>query len=428
MKNSFTILISLLFISSLSLAQENWETLNVPTGNRYDDIFFLNDQVGWAVGNIRGGTNPLRRIYKTTDGGTTWRLNGPTNFQGYLRSIEFFDANIGLCGTVNGHLFRTTDGGENWVDIISTISPKPPGVCGLAKADENTIYGVGVYYNPAFVLKSIDKGLNWTYMDMSAYATSLIDVHFFDANHGFVTGSNGDAGGVVLYTTDGGETWEEKFATGGPSERIWKIQTPDNIHFYGSIEKLIQEGETRIIRSSDAGQTWEIVTVWPEYNLCQMVGFIDTQHGWTGGYGQLFETVDGGSTWKKITLGSTHNRFFKINDDVAYLTGSKIYKFNRGEIVTGLPEEEPYSSIHKIKAFPNPTDGKIAVTVTFGSRTLAQVYLYSVSGKNLQKIFSGETEIGERKFTLDLTDQPSGTFIVTVETHEGMESIKLFKK
>lgn len=418
MNKFFTLL--LLLTASISFAQDGWTTLDIPDAARYDDVFFINKKIGWTA----GGWN--KKIHKTIDGGVTWTEAGLVGNDKYLRSIEFMDANIGLCGSLDGSLYRTTNGGLTWTDVAPNISPQPAGVCGLAKADANTIYGVGIWSEPAFVIKSTDKGLTWTYTDMSAYANSLIDAYFIDANQGFVTGSKSEEeGGVVLYTENGGQTWVEKFRTNHVGDRIWKIQTPDNKHFYGSVESYVDE--TRIIHSADSGQTWEIITVDPEYYYCQTVGFIDSLRGWTGGNSTLFETVDGGTSWEKIEVGTTFNRFVKVSEGVAYLTGSKVYKFTR-DFVTGTPDLEPYDPIHHITISANPTDGKAIVHVNFGNRTMAHVYLYSMLGKNLKKIFDGGVEAGEKTFPIDVSDQPAQTFIVIVKTNEGMENAKLVKE
>lgn len=432
MNRIFTI-IFLLCISS-AYGQGSWTTLRAPDATRYDDIYFINDQVGWTAGGW------LMKVHKTIDGGKTWNESG--TLSKYLRSIEFFDENIGLCGSLQSSLFRTTDGGATWTDVAVDIVPRPGGVCGLAIADENTVYGVGIWSEPAFVIKSVDKGLTWTYTDMSAYANSLIDVYFLDADHGFVTGSISDeVGGVVLYTDDGGQTWTEKFRTNHVSDRIWKIQTPDNKHFFGSIESFVQDGKTtRMIRSDDYGQTWEMKQVDPQYFYCQTVGFIDSLRGWTGGNNQLFETKDGGDSWTKVSVGSTYNRFFKISENIAYLTGSKIYRFDRlldpnpgpgpgpdPGPVTGSPELDVYDPVHTVHVSPNPTTGKANVHVNFGCSTSAHIYLYGIHGKKLEKIFSGQVEKGERTFAIDLSGQPRQTFVVIVKTNEEIESVKIVK-
>ncbi len=425
-----------LFVLSIScaVAQEegSWTAQNIPNANRIDDVFFYGKDLGWTA----GGWN--FKVHKTTDGGETWTPLKLTNNQ-YLRSIEFFDENIGLCGSVaannlperHGSLYRTTDGGETWTDVAPKISPRPAGICGLARASATTMYGVGVWYGPAFVIKSTDKGATWKYINMSTYARSLIDVYFFNENEGFVVGSAPNLldGGVVLYTSDGGKTWTEKFRSNEVSDRVWKIQTPDKKHFYGSIESFAPENPTRIIRSADRGQTWEIVTVSSEFHNLQMVGFIDSLRGWTGGEEKIFETRDRGDTWEELDFGSTYyNRFTKINGGTAYLSGRGIFKFTR-DIVTGTPiNPQPRPETHSMDVSPNPTSGKMTVKINFINPTMAQLFLYSATGKTLKTIFDSETVAGERTFTLDVSGMPSQSLVVALQTNEGTIIRKVIKK
>jgi photosystem II stability/assembly factor-like uncharacterized protein len=426
MKRFFTVLF-LLAQSVLVFAQEGgWTTLNLPSANRIDDICFHGKDIGWTA----GGRN--LKVHKTIDGGETWNSLTLTNNQ-YLRSIEFFDENIGLCGSVAsnglpqaerlGALYRTTDGGATWTNIAASISPRPAGICGLAKAGPSTMYGVGVWYGPAFVIKSTDKGATWKYINMSAYATTLIDAYFFNENEGFVVGSAApqSGGGIVLYTNDGGETWTEKFRTNQLSDRIWKIQTPDNVNFFGSIESFAAETKTRMIRSSDRGNTWEIVTVDEEFYDIQMVGFIDRLHGWTGGAEKLFETTDGGDTWEELDLGSTYyNRFLKLDNGTAYLTGRGVFKFTR-EVITNIPEgPDANNDIHSLDVSPNPASGKVAVSINFGNPTMAQLFLYSATGKTITTLFSDVTPAGARTFSFDVSGMPSQSLVVALQTNEGV--------
>ncbi len=405
---------------------ERWTTLrSLGSSARYDDIYFINANTGWAAGGGNGN------IYKTVNGGTSWTLQAHYNH--YLRSIEFLDHTVGFCGGLDGTFFKTTDGGTTWTDIAPTISPQPPGVCGLAKADFNTIYGVGAWFEPAYVVKSVDRGETWTHIDMSGHAISLIDAYFFDADHGFVTGTVTEQdGGVVLYTADGGVTWEEKFRTQHVGDRIWKIQSPDGQHFFGSIETWT--GDTRMIKSKDKGQTWEMIQVHPDYYYIQAVGFLDSLHGWTGGREHLFQTKDGGSTWSEATVGSTYNRFQKVNDSVAYLTGELIYKYTKKKklpppapVITGTEGPAPYDPIHYVTVSPNPTTRKADVHVNFGTATMAHIYVCSITGQDLTRIFQGHVDKGKRTFSVDVSGLPPQTYVVVVKTHEGMESAKFVK-
>jgi photosystem II stability/assembly factor-like uncharacterized protein len=414
MKKIFMLVV---LMSSLTVQAQEWMPLPMETHIRIDDLYFVDENTGYTAGGWAS------TILKTTNAGSSWTQ--VAKFDKYLRAIEFMNADIGLCGSLDGSLYRTIDGGETWTDIASNITPHPEGVCGLAKADENTIYGVGIWSEPAFVIKSIDQGLNWEFIDMSEHAVSLIDAYFFDADHGFVTGSVSEqGGGVILYTEDGGKNWTEKFRTNHMSDRVWKIQSPDGIHFFGSIETF--NGNTRFLKSSDAGQTWEMKEVSEDYYYIQTIGFIDPLRGWTGGENTMFETRDGGDTWKKVNIGATYNRFVRIDENTAYVTGKRVYKFTR-EIVTGTTDPAMHDPVHQMSVTPNPTTGKTNIEVIFGNPTMAHLSVYSTLGKSLDRIFDGHAGPGKQIFSIDLSGHQNQSYIVILKTNEGMISKKFIK-
>lgn len=403
---------------SFSVFAQEWQPLPMVNHTRIDDLCFVDENTGYTAGGWAS------TILKTTNAGESWTQI--KKFDKYLRSIEFMDANIGLCGSLDGSLYRTTDGGKTWDDIAPDITPQPEGVCGLAKADANTIYGVGIWSEPAFVIKSTNKGEDWTFIDMSAYATSLIDAYFFDADHGFVVGSKSEKlGGIILYTADGGVTWTEKFVTKHLADRIWKIQSPDGIHFFASVETYT--GNTRFLTSSDGGQTWESKVLHKDYYYIQSIGFIDPLIGWSGADDVLFETRDGGKNWQQISVGSRYNRFVKINENTAYMTGARVYKYTR-DLVTGKPDPVNADPIHQLTVTPNPASGLTEVRATFTNPTMAHISLYDTNGKSLKRIFDGRVTNGEQVVQIDLTTNSPGAYIVLLKTNEGLVRTKFIKK
>ena len=80
------------------------------------DIFFINSDEGWTVGDK--GT-----ILRTIDGGVHWTtVVSPTTKD--LAKIFFFDVSNGWIGTGNnslatpgGSILRTTNGGTSWTEI-----------------------------------------------------------------------------------------------------------------------------------------------------------------------------------------------------------------------------------------------------------------------------------------------------------------------
>ncbi len=403
--------IFLLLLSTNVFAQ--WKKLNIPNSGRYDDLFFINDSVGWAAGG------PSGNIFKTSDAGQTWQLKA-TGLK-YLRSIEFINDAVGFCGSLDSSFYKTTDGGNTWTDIANEITPKPSGICGLSAPTKNVIYGCGIWSSPAYVIKSTDTGKTWTSIDLSAYANSLVEVHFINADTGFVSGmaSPITKGGVILYTENGGLTWTVKYESQRAQDYVWKIQSPDGKHYYASIESFPTSGNVRMVLSTDSGKTWVTKIVKNTYTYIQTIGFIDSLKGWTGGSSVLYETRDGGTTWSTITVGASYNRFVKINDSTAYLTGEHVYKYS-GDSVLSTIKNIRADDIHSLQVSPNPVKDFLNIEINIKNKTNCKLLLVNNEGKTLESIYDGQLMPDKYKYAIDMHKLPQDIYYVILKTNEGL--------
>ena len=76
--------------------------------------YFLNDNIGWSCGS-------LGVIYKTTNGGTNWVYQYANTLQ-ELNTIQFFDENTGYISGP-GVILKTTTGGTIGINTISSEIP-----------------------------------------------------------------------------------------------------------------------------------------------------------------------------------------------------------------------------------------------------------------------------------------------------------------
>ncbi len=422
----------LLFCSISLTAQLQWRPLTsiVSNGNnqRFDDVFFLNKDLGWAVNGAYAA------VYKTTNGGDTWinQLSEltptlPENY--YFRNIEFLNVNIGFVGTLNGVFLKTVDGGTNWTKVTD-FSTNPPAICGLDAVGASTIYGCGAYFSPAYIIKSIDSGETWQYIDMSTYANALVEILFQDENLGFVAGKN-EKGGVILKTKDGGITWEEVFNTSIPGEYVWKLEllpTNSNIVF-GAIESIAPH-KGKLVKSIDNGASW--ISKELPYTSIQAVGFVTENHGWMGGYTEavtsmpFLETIDGGNTWKEIGVGSNLNRIFIINEQLAYASGTTIYKLSDINLTTPIFSEGNRVALNA-SVQPNPIKDKLNLTVIFNTIDHIVVELYDESGRFIKMLQKDKIKKATTmNYTFDFP-YPKGVYMLNLHNDTGRQSVKFVK-
>ncbi|WP_309640856.1 T9SS type A sorting domain-containing protein [Flavobacterium sp.] len=420
------LLLIILFLSNLSLlAQPTWhEVLPTSSGGRYDDVFFLNENMGWAAGS--GGF-----VYKTTDGGTNWDMQ--LDMGGvYIRNIEFLNENVGFLGTLDGGFYKTINGGTDWTLVNNVIPPngndEPNDViCGLDCVGTHTIYGCGTYFGPAYIIKSVDSGTTWQFINMSAYAESLVEVLFVDENIGYASGGNSN-GGVILKTINGGTTWTEIHHTGINGEWVWKMQrlfSNPNVMF-ASVESF-SPLNGKLLKSVDGGQNWVSKEV-PDTDI-QAVGFISETHGWMGGHHTGFlETFDSGTTWTNTAFGGSLNRIQFFDANLAYCSGRGIYKFSDENLGTNTFAGNAEREKLEVHVVPNPVENQLDFSVTFKSTDHIILRLFDATGKWLtefktEKIYSA----GQHQYSFPFP-YPTGTYYLSLHNDSGEQSEKIIKK
>ncbi len=225
-------------------------------------------------------------IYRTTDGGRTWsrRLTGIFN------DVVFMDASTALATTNTGVIYRSTDAGNNWMQIAPD---RPNGLLDLERVDSTTIVGVSAFGD---IWRSADGGFTWSRVgDDLGDLPGRWRVRFRDAQNGWVVGPKG----MMLASTDGGLTW--RVASNGIADNITDIKMVSRAFGYAVTRNAY------VLRTRDGGAHWDLrhlkVTgnVFGHAEGLQAIDVVDEQFAVAAGLGGIvFKTTDGGETWQPI--------------------------------------------------------------------------------------------------------------------------------
>jgi photosystem II stability/assembly factor-like uncharacterized protein len=289
--------------------------------------------------------NSARGVYKTTDGGKTWKrvlfVNDSTGAAGIVMDphhprvlyAAMWQAKRTpwklTSGGPGSGLYKTVDGGAHWTNL-SKNAGFPKGILGkigvsVAPSDPRIVYAI-VQAREGGVYRSDDAGATWKYVNgemklrqRAFYYTAI----FADPKNPMIAyAPEVDA---IFKTTDGGKTWKPAIAVFGDHHVIW-INPHDT--------KILLEGDDGgAAVSTDGGKTWSSENDQPTgqfYHVAldnrfpfHVYGAQQDEGAWEGPSSTILGYIPVGD-WKPVADGES--TFVAIDPDDPHVTyGSGYY-------------------------------------------------------------------------------------------------------
>ena len=325
-------------------------------------------------------------VWKTTDGGTTWRPMSDRAFKSSsVGAIGVCEANpdvvyvgmgeVQLRGNVmqGDGVYKTTDGGRTWTHLglddthaIGRVRVHP------SNCDIVYVAALGHPFGPneeRGVFRSTDGGRTWQKVLYRDARTGAVDLAMDPSNPQVLyaafwevyrtpwTLSSGGPGSGLFKSTDGGNTWTELTRNPGlPRGVIGKIGVSVSGADPNRVYAIIEAEDGGVFRSDDGGATWTKVN--EERRLRQRAFYYtriyadpkDKETVYVLNTG-LYRSTDGGKTYRQIRVphGDNHDLWIAPNDPKRMINsndGGANVSFNGGE--TWTEQDYPTAQMYHV--------------------------------------------------------------------------------
>ncbi len=397
------------------------------------DVFFLNADTGFVVGNNSVGGFVLR----THNGGASWDSLRYADYQIHTIFMTSIDTGYISCFyNTQISVMRTIDGGDSWQMVSTDLGTAISVQYSISFFDNDTgiINVQGGWYAITY-----DGGDNWNVQpDGDLYGTRDTDV-----DGDYIIGLDG---AIVIWANNPDLTFHRDTLTYQGSHYFLKAK--DHRFISSAIGQDGQElgypnGAFGIITIGDVlTRDWNVTyfpylarvygVSWPSENIMYAVHSSIYSEGDAAKF--FMKSVDGGQTWhRQETIEPGYygtQQIFCPNDSVCFAVGGyggRIYKTTNGggpllEEVTQVPlSVAEIENDLNFSMAPNPTTG--LVTIKSEKEQIKRIEVFDLQGKSVLTTFP-------KAFTASiyLTKYPSGIYLVQVLAGDKILSGKIVVK
>jgi photosystem II stability/assembly factor-like uncharacterized protein len=411
----------LILFSSSGYAQENWKRLDPPTDKLLRHVFFIDSTTGWCAGE--DGI-----IFHTVNGGLNWEEQNST-VNTFIVALFFLNENLGWALSLRTTLpfgstiIKTTNGGDEW---LAENYPED-------NVFMNTIFffdSLNGWIGGSKIAGTTDGGFTWVDANIdSGFVSNLpvLNFNFYNRQFGYACGGFIDFAGVIWRTTDFGINWSSVGVSPDQAFDIFVFDSLNTITLSGDPEGFFGIGN---IKTTDAGENWSFEEM-PLLGLSFAIDFRTSAEGWSASGPKFLFTSDKGETWiEKPTLDSAVIFDLTFADSITgYAVGENgaILKY-RKEIE--IPTDSIPSNYILYQNYPNPFNSLTRINYSTKENRFVSLKVYDVLGNEVAVLVNEEKPAGtyEVEFSVGQNNIPSlssGVYFYTLSAGRFVETKKM---
>lgn len=353
------------------------------TDYKIEELFFLNRRLGWAISNNYQftGTN----ILITTNGGFNWINSLFPDPDLVFNTIFFLDSLSGFISGQSGVIYRTTNGGADWLrcGIDSTECPHLLPKQDLFFINSSTGFSCGgaIDYT-GVVWKTINGGLNWAPFCLTPEPLNVIKQ--IGINKIVLMGGDFDFGANVVYSANNGISWNYELTGCFGYVTGFSLRTPAECWAVLGAAQLMAVN----LDSIKPGTSWQCLPS-PESEELYDIEFTSPTFGWAFG---------------------SRGSIFKYNSAIIGINGNH----------NNIP-----LAIRLYQNYPNPFNPVTIINYELRVTGYVKLVIYDAKGKEISSLINKEQSPGNYLMEWDGTNFPSGIYFCRMTAGSFSRTVKM---
>jgi len=401
MRKIYNFTVFALLILTQQAYSQSWWAQNSKTQSDLNEIFYVNDNVGWSFGDsldVLGGF-ATGIVLKSTKKGAPWYQQNMGTPVYQIEGSYFFSTSKGIAVgrnklSGNGAIVTTSDGGVNW----TAYAPQPERLVDVRFVNSNVGWAVG---RNDFALRTVDGGVTWK--DISASTGNHLNGVFFTTpSNGYVVGRSGN----IIYSVDSGTTWIAQ--TSGVTKDL------NAVSFVNDSTGWVVGRSGTILYTNNYGNTWTQQTSGTVEELLD-VDFVNATTGWAvGKVGTVLKTTDSGVNWLPDSISTTEDitSISMRNTTLGWICGTKgvvyIYAVTEPVGIAEILKKET------IALYPNPAKEYFNIALAQQQNNV-RLQLFDITGS----LIYAENFENTKRIIINKGNIKSGLYFVKLTLADG---------